>query len=374
MPLDSMLVAAGFHGCPIPSRMMSTTSDAEVISALIAQRRSDPATFGSTAPHPGPLRLPAEFERKSELHLVFPGWLDHETLFQDVLAATWAEGEVHVHLMHPGDRSRVRSLANQRGVPSSSLRVHSGWPVESIWIRDYGPMSVERDGGYALVDWIYALDCMDDDALPTRFGEATGREVSRPALVLDGGNLTSDGEGTCFTTTGLLELNEAEPEDLEAVLRAYTGCRELVVLEPLSGNVIDHVDQLLAVAPDGRLLLAMPDPLLDPVNHEVMQRNRTRLEHTRRPDGRSWTLLDVPMPAPGTVRGEEEGEPLVVSYLNLLPFNGVVVVPTFADDQHQELALKQIASAYPGRRIVPVRADRVASNYGAVHCVTLTLP
>ena len=99
MPLEPLLVAAGMHGCPIPSRMLASVEDPDLIAALVARRQADPATFGTTAPHAGPLRLPAEFEPKSELHLVFPGWLDHEDLFQDLVEATWTEGEVHVHLM-----------------------------------------------------------------------------------------------------------------------------------------------------------------------------------------------------------------------------------------------------------------------------------
>jgi agmatine deiminase len=369
------LLAAGFQGCPLPSRMVAHANDEELIASFSAQRNADPHTYAATEPPPGAVRLPAEFEPKGELHLVFPGWLDHEELFLDIVQATWDQGEVHVHLMHGQDRLLVRELLRERGIPLDRLRVHSGWPVESIWIRDYGPMSIELEGGDALLDWAYALDCLDDDALPTRLGEATRRPVFRPALVLDGGNFSSDGEGTCFTTTSLADVNDVEPEAVRPILEAFVGCKELVVLEPLAGNVIDHLDQLLVIGEDGLLLIADPDPLLDPVNHRIMQRNRMRLEHLVRPDGSRYRVVGVPMPPPGAVASAELGQgPLLVSYLNLLLFNGVVVVPVYQESSREAEALLAIAQAFPSRRVVPVLADRVAQSYGTVHCLTVTLP
>ena len=81
------------------------------------------------------------------------------------------------------------------------------------------------------------------------------------------------------------------------------------------------------------------------------------------------------MPPPLAYNPENSNPHHVRSYLNLLPLNGVVMVPSYSADldiEHE--ALDIIRAAFPRRRVVRIPADTVAASYGTVHCVTQTTP
>lgn len=76
---------------------------------------------------------------------------------------------------------------------------------------------------------------------------------------------------------------------------------------------------------------------------------------------------------PQTVFVEVAGGEVEVSYLNHYVANGGVVVPV-AGLPEDEAALAVLASAYPGRKVVGVRAAAVAYGGGGVHCITQQIP
>ena len=244
--------------------------------------------------------------------------------------------------------------------------------LDSIWIRDYGPLSVLVGGQSAAVDGRYNVDCVNDDALPTRLAQKSRRRVLRPPLLLEGGNLLSDGQGTCFTTHHLSQVNHLSDAELAWMLERYLGCKQVVFLEPLIGDVIEHVDMFLSLADEETILLADADPMLDPDNAVVLGENLARLQALRAASGQPYRILRVPMPPPLAHNPENARTHHVRSYVNLLPFNGVVLVPCYSDASVEQEALRVIASAFPGRQLCPIPADVIAASYGTVHCATQT--
>jgi agmatine deiminase len=67
------------------------------------------------------------------------------------------------------------------------------------------------------------------------------------------------------------------------------------------------------------------------------------------------------------------GERLPASYLNFYLANGVVLVPTFNDD-NDRVALDILATLFPARRVVGIHAVDLVWGLGTLHCLTQQQP
>lgn len=61
-------------------------------------------------------------------------------------------------------------------------------------------------------------------------------------------------------------------------------------------------------------------------------------------------------------------------YINYYPCNGGIIVPEFGDSAADEQAAQLLAALYPGRVVVQVNIDAIASGGGGIHCVTMQQP
>lgn len=350
-------------------------NDDLVARTLLALRARETQLFGFTPASIDPVRMPGEYEPAHAIRLVYPGWKDYDAFYGHLLTGVIGQGEVHVHLLFPEDLPKLRRLLRRFRIPRRALSIHTSPTVDSIWIRDYGALTVFVNDEPVFVDGRYNVDCVNDDAMPTRLAARAGARTLRPPLLLEGGNLLSDGQGTGFATDHLADINQLREEELAWMLSRYLGFEQIVYLNPLVGDVIEHVDMLLSVADEKTLLLAEADPMLDPDNHHILEENFQRLSALQTASGDPYRILRVPMPPPLPTNPENGRTNLVRSYLNLVPFNGVVLVPTYAGDLNTEsAAISVIAEAFPGRRIIPIPADMIAPSYGTIHCVTQTTP
>jgi agmatine deiminase len=188
-------------------------------------------------------------------------------------------------------------------------------------------------------------------------------------LVLEGGSIAVDGEGTLVTTEQCLLEERRNPqlarEEIEAELRAQLGVERVVWLG--LGLVEDHdtdghVDNVCAFVAPGRVVLQTVAEEGNP-NFDACQENLRRL--------RDAGLDVVELPWLPYVPGEEPA--VVVPYTNFYVCNGALIVPTDARETDAE-ALALLESLYPGREAVPVPGRTLALGGGGVHCITQQVP
>ena len=248
-------------------------------------------------------------------------------------------------------------------------------PLDDSWVRDNGPTFVTDGSGgrigvhFGFNAWGGKFDGFDRDvaagaALAARF---SSRVVEAP-LVMEGGSFCVDGRGRLVTTEQCLLHPNRNPDltraDIEAALRSYLGVTEVVWfgLGLVGDRDTDgHIDMFTAVTDDDALIL-QSRPTGDP-DHPAMAENR------RRAEAAGFSVVDFPLLAHGTVRGE----PVMHSYLNLYLCNGGVVVPVAGAPTDDE-ALALLRAAYPDRRVVGVPALTIASGGGGPHCITQQVP
>ncbi|WP_455357067.1 agmatine deiminase family protein [Streptomyces sp. SYSU K217416] len=255
-------------------------------------------------------------------------------------------------------------------------------PLDDSWFRDSAPLFVlDGDGNRAGVDFRFNAwggkhhPFDSDDRVSALLLEHLGVERIHSDMILEGGAITVDGEGTLITTEQCLLHPNRNPgmnrDEIETELKSRLGVEKVVWLP--YGGLLDtetdgHVDGVCAFAAPGKVVVSLPDDPAHP-DYARMRANRAVLEATTDAQGRPFEIIDVPQTAFGDIAGGE----IEVSYLNYYVANGGVVVPVAGLPQDAE-ALAVISAAYPDHKVVGVRALAIAFGGGGVHCITQQIP
>ncbi len=247
-------------------------------------------------------------------------------------------------------------------------------PLDDSWLRDCGPIYT-YDGGrriavhFVFNAWGEKFAGWDRDAAVGRLiAQRLGDKVREAPIVLEGGSIVTDGQGTLLTTEQCLLHPSRNPTlsrgQIEAQLRASLGVERIVWLG--RGLIEDrdtdgHVDLIAAFTEPGRVLLQTVAP--DNPNYDNCEANRARLRDA------GIEVTELPL----LPYAEVAGEPIAASYLNLYICNRGVIVPV-AGAQTDERALEIIAAAFPGREVVSVPGLVLAYGGGGPHCITQQVP
>ena len=134
-------------------------------------------------------RVPADFEQHPALLLGASQLLFHhpETL-ADIAGALEGRALVYGLLSSDAQASEMRRLLRAHDLPENAIRPVVV-PVQSMWLRDYGPVFVQRDDGkVGVIDARYggSEHNPDDDDVPTALAERWGAPVLDSELWLEG--------------------------------------------------------------------------------------------------------------------------------------------------------------------------------------------
>ncbi|HEU5432184.1 MAG TPA: agmatine deiminase family protein, partial [Thermomicrobiales bacterium] len=160
-------------------------------------------------------------------------------------------------------------------------------PLDDSWMRDSGPIFVlGPNGERAGVDFKFNAwgerfhPYADDDLIPQRLLQRLGIARRPSAMVLEGGSIAVDGEGTLITTEQCLLNPNRNPTwtraEIEGELRRQLGVENIVWLPfgVAEDSVTDgHVDGVCAFIRPGVVLLQSVADRSDP-NWERAAANR----------------------------------------------------------------------------------------------------
>ena len=345
---------------------------------------------------PTGLRMPAEWERHDATWI---GWPHHEPDWPGKLEPIpWVYAEI-VRALAPFERveilcqdKTVRASAQHalgmHGVKPDRYRLHLQ-PTDRVWLRDSGPTGVHAaDGSVTLVHWDFnAWSKYDNYALDVRVPEAVERitglrriEAMRPdngeRLILEGGGIETDGQGTMLVTEEWL-LSDVQVRNpgldragYERAFAQYLGITTTIWLGEgcVGDDTHGHVDDIARFVSPGVVVLAHEEDPADE-NHARSLDNLHRLQRAR--DARGNAVRVVTLPFPRAV--EMDGTRLPASYANFCIGNGVVIVPTF-NDPNDRVALNTLAELFPAHRIIGIHAVDLVWGLGTLHCLTQQQP
>ncbi len=348
--------------------------------------------------------MPAEFDKHDGTLMLMPFrhdvWRNHAKDAQDTflkIAKEIAKFEpVHIGV-HPTIYPQFESLKIKN---ISFFSVAS----DDAWIRDTGPTFLRNDqGDTRAVDWqfnayggkeygLYA-PWDQDDALAEKI---TSRyDVPRyrtDGFVMEGGAIHVDGEGLILATEYNLLHKGRNPsfskKQIENRLCDYLGGKKVIWLPRgiYNDETKEHVDNVATFIAPGHILLAACTEPKD-AQHPLTEKNLLALQSQTDMHGQPLKVTTIVMPKAihrtyfesaslTAVEGSKVrpmNERLAASYLNLYFVNGGVIVPKF-NQKTDEIALKQLQTLFPKRKVVMIDSKEVLLGGGNIHCITQQIP
>lgn len=328
------------------------------------------------------VRLPAEWEPQSAVQLTLPhADTDWGPVLPDVLPVFIQIAETIARfepvLVVAQDADAARQLLGH--LPPNRLRILE-IPSNDSWARDHGAISIERDGQPELLNFVFngwglKFPANKDNLITTRLRDAHAFAcpVRHGGLVLEGGGIESDGQGTLLATAECLLSPNRNPHldaaELEAQLKTLFGLQRVLWLHHgyLEGDDTDsHIDTLARFcSPDTIAYVRCTDPA--DAHFEALQAMEQELQSFRTLSGKPYRL--APLPWPDACYGPD-GERLPATYANFLIINGAVLVPTYNLPQDQA-ALEILQALFPDREIIGIPCRPLILQHGSLHCVTM---
>lgn len=254
------------------------------------------------------------------------------------------------------------------------------------WLRDNGPTFLIKDTGeLAGVNWQFNAwggkytPWNLDDLVAPQILNSVGVERFDAPLVMEGGSLHVDGEGTLLTTEQcLLNPNrnpELTKEQIEAELKKFLNVHKIVWLKKgLDGDETDgHIDNIACFVAPGKILIQVCDDPEDE-NYEITQENLKLLGAETDALGRKFEI--IPIQQPPKLCNAETGNRYTLSYLNFYFVNGGIILPVFGGEATETdgLAVQMLGKLFPERRIRTVNGMAIIREGGNVHCTTQQMP
>jgi agmatine deiminase len=369
--------------------------------------------------------MPAEWERHDATWLAWPHYhRDWPGKFEPI---PWVYAEIIRNLAR---HERVELIVNDAAAErqarnvldranSLSKNVHFyRWPTNRGWLRDSGCIFIKQQPGLARREspfdsaqgrlgglsphessegilpnsgllgmnfrfnaWAKYSNWRHDEKIGALMANVAHAQAIRPMpgnarVVLEGGSIDVNGEGTLLTTEECLlsKVQQRNPsmtrKDYEKLFADYLGAPNVIWLgRGISGDdTHGHVDDLTRfVAADTVVTVVETNP--KDVNHKPLRDNLRRLQAARDQSGKPLNIVELPMPCPVVF----EQRRLPASYANLYIANGIVLVPVF-NDPNDRIALDTLSALFPTREIVPIYSGDLVWGLGTMHCMTQQQP
>ena len=256
-------------------------------------------------------------------------------------------------------------------------------PTNDAWCRDHGPaflVNPDAPQKKVVVDWGYnawggkypPFDL--DDVIPSLIANEFNLPVYHPGIVMEGGSVEFNGEGTILTSRACLLNKNRNPQlnqhQIEQFLFDYYGAAQVLwVDEGIVGDDTDgHIDDTVRFVNADTVLTVVEDDKRDE-NYQILQDNLAQLKSMRLLNGKQLNIVELPMPDAITW----EDQRLPASYANFYIANGSVIVPTFRCDK-DDRALSIIQQQFPGREVVGIDSTEIIWGLGSFHCLSQQEP
>ncbi len=360
------------------------------------------ATLTSTPAADG-YRMPGEFEAHSGCWIAWPERPDNWRLGAKPAQQAYAAVAEAINVSEPVTVAvSDAQFEHCRSVLSPMIRVVE-ISTDDAWIRDMGPtFLLGGEGGRRGVDWRFnAWGGLEgglyfpwdrDERVAEKVLEIEGADRYRAPIVLEGGSIHVDGEGTVMATEEcLLNANrnpELTREQIERVLFDHLGAKKMIWLGRgvFNDETDGHVDNLACFARPGIVLLSYSEDESDP-QHAISRDAQERLEAATDARGRSIEVIRLPSPGPVTITEQEAqgvdavpgslprraGDRLAASYANFYTATTRIVYPLL-DERYDAQAGEILSDCFPDREVVGVEAREILLGGGNIHCITQQVP
>jgi agmatine deiminase len=269
-------------------------------------------------------------------------------------------------------RRQAITLLTDWGVPAGGI-YFVFMPV-GTWTRDFAPAFVRCfDGTVMICDAEYRFEGRaNEDVVPRALATLLRLPRRRVPLVLEGGNLLSNGWGLALTTSTIVEVNalNGRPYDaaeIRAILDEHYGLSHVVMLEPLMSHRTLHVDMFATFTAPDVVVVASVDAGVDRDGAGVLDHNADLLSRVRT-RGRPLRVERMPMPP-------YDGQ-ACRTYTNVIYANGALLIPHYPNVERR--LEQEVGATYarllPGWQLIPIDCGPIVSAGGALRCLSAHVP
>lgn len=334
-------------------------------------------------------RMPAEWEPQDSVWLVWPRdpltWPDRidaaRNTFLSAMKAITPRQRVDL-VVHHELIAACRDAVAAAGI--RNVYFH-GVDHQDSWIRDYGPIYLVKGPperrerlavGFQFNAWGNKYkSLLKDRKVVAQLEDALMAPLQSVGMVLEGGSIDVDGQGTVLTTRQCLLNKNRNPDmqqaEIERHLEEYLGATKVLWLgDGIEGDDTDgHVDDIARfVGPT--LVAACVEEDANHPNHKPLDDNLETLRNAKDAHGRPIRVVELPMPR--DVLGDE-GKPLPASHANFLVTNAAVLMPTFGGPS-DEVARRRLQQCFKDRPVVGLDCKDLVWGMGAIHCLSQQVP
>lgn len=228
--------------------------------------------------------------------------------------------------------------------------------IDSVWMRDYGPIVLKRPNGERVVaDPDYYPGRPNDNRIPSAYANYRGWSRVRVPVSFEGGNFATDGRTMTMCSLGVQWFNrDLSKSAIEREFKKF-GTDRVEWFEPLVDEGTTHVDMFMRIMSDSEALVSSY-----PSSHR-----QTRVVDAAAAKLRGLGYSVTRVPAHQTY---DE----YATYSNSVLANGIALVPQYGSATKDREALR--AYERLGFRAVGVDSRLIIRYSGATHCVSMQVP
>ena len=268
---------------------------------------------------------------------------------------------------------------------------------DDIWARDIGPTFIKQNNTVNAISWAfnswgglkegsyYPWD--KDNAFACEMANYLGVDCEFVNIVLEGGAILTDGEGTLFTTKSVLLNRNRNPfkskRFIEDVLKKHLFVEKVVWLEQglAHDETNGHIDNVLSVVRPHEICIAWTDNKNNP-NYKRVRKILKDLQEQY-----DCIVHKIPLPTDLHMTKEESaglsfnesaldrnaGDVLPASYLNFYPVNGGIILPAFGCEEDQQV-YQIIKDIFPQHSVEQIYSREPLLGGGGIHCILHEVP
>ncbi|PAB58155.1 agmatine deiminase family protein [Anaeromicrobium sediminis] len=287
---------------------------------------------------------------------------------------------VHLIVYDENEKEHVKNILEEENIDMSKVDFYV-FPTDDVWVRDNGPIFVyDEEGNLVIENWEFngwgnKAPYNKDNQIPTKVSDAIGIPKIDIDMVMEGGALELDGNGTVISTLSCVNNDNRTKnftiEEIEAYLTKYYGVTNFIWLDGVAGMDItdNHIDGMIKFF-DDKTIIAASEFDLDPSDLSDDD-DAKKLLTAKNINGEPYEFVFLPETKENVV--EVDGEWIKGAYLNFYVGNKVVLVPNY-DDENDEVANKILQDLYTDKEVIGIDVRDLYADGGMIHCVTQQQP
>jgi agmatine deiminase len=326
-------------------------------------------------------RLPAEWEKHESTWITWPCrlsiWPDYAKTCQayaDVVNAV-AQCEPVNLIINPEQLNLAKKLCT-----AHQVNFIDSFSANDSWSRDTSPIFLTNDNQLIATCWQFNAwgnkfpDYALDAELSQKIAQYLAIKNTPKNMVLEGGSIHTNGEGTLLVTKECLLNKNRNPHltqmEIEKQLKETLSINHIIWLENgLDGDVDTdgHIDNTACFVDKQSIMIQSCTDQDDP-NYKNFIINKKILKAST--IGNALTVHEIPQPPRSYIHGAR----VPLSYINFYFANDAIILPTFDTKKEDNYAEGMFKEIFPQRTIMPVSAWPILQGGGGIHCITMQQP